>query len=209
MHGGRTKWWFSRPSALQRNNMTAPSHTPRCDPVQRRLPASGGFLLACTVFLAGCATPYQIGNRSLYPQDVHTVYVPIFDSDSFRRNLGERLTEAVMKEIENKTPYKVVSTSSADSILSGRIVGETKRVVAENQYDDPRKLDVNMLVEVSWIDRSGGVLYEGCVSLPPELSTVSSTATFLPEYGQSVATAHQQAIQRVAGQIVGMMEAPW
>ena len=164
--------------------------------------------LALVVLLSGCAT-YQIGNRSLYPQDVRTVYVPIFDSDSFRRNLGERLTEAVMKEIENKTPYKVVSTSNADSILSGRIVGETKRVVTENRYDDPRKLDVSLSIEVSWIDRTGGILYEGCVELPPELATVSSSATFLPEYGQSVATAHQQAIQRAAEQLVGMMEAPW
>ena len=170
------------------------------------------FQVGCTILLlltAGCATPYQIGNRSLYPQDVHTVYVPIFDSDSFRRNLGERLTEAVAKEIENKTPYKVVSTSNADSILSGRLVGETKRVVAENRFDDPRKLDVNLHVEVSWIDRTGDILYEGCVSLPPELATVRSVATFLPEYGQSVATAQQQAVQRTAEQIVGMMEAPW
>ena len=196
---------------IQRESeMTAfPSYLKKHEALRRRICAYGcGVLLALVGLFAGCAT-YQIGNRSLYPQDVHTVYVPIFDSDSFRRNLGERLTEAVMKEIENKTPYKVVSTSNADSILSGRIVGETKRVVAENRYDDPRQLDVNLRIEVSWIDRSGGILYDGCVTLPPELTTVSASATFLPEYGQSVATAHQQAIQRVSEQIVGMMEAPW
>ena len=102
-----------------------------------------------------------------------------------------------------------MSTSSADSILSGRIVSDTKRVEAENRYDDPRKLDINVSIEVSWIDRSGGILYDGCIPLPPELSTVSTSATFIPEYGQSVATAQQQAIQRAAEQIVGMMEAPW
>jgi lipopolysaccharide assembly LptE-like protein len=190
--------------------MTAfPCDLKKCETTRHHALVRGcGALLTLVVLLAGCAT-YQIGNRSLYPQDVRTVYVPVFDSDSFRRNMGERLTEAVMKEIENKTPYKVVSTSNADSILSGRIVGETKRVVAENRYDDPRQLDVNLRIDVSWIDRSGGILYDGCVELPPELVTVSSSATFLPEYGQSVATAHQQAIQRVAEQIVGMMEAPW
>ena len=67
-----------------------PSRSYRSRLAQRLVLAS-----ACGVFLlsaSGCATPYQIGNRSLYPQDVHTVYVPIFESDSFRRNLGERLT---------------------------------------------------------------------------------------------------------------------
>ena len=52
----------------------------------------------------------------------------MFESVSFRRDLGERLTEAVMKQIEEKTPYKVVSDPNADSMLSGRIAQESKRV---------------------------------------------------------------------------------
>ena len=175
-----------------------------------RPPLAGPLLAALVLALApgGCAT-YQIGNHGLYPQDVHTVYVPVFDSDSFRRNLGERLTEAVSKAIENKTNYKVVGSSNADSVLAGRIVAENKRVIAENRYDDPRKLEVNLQVAVSWIDRNGGILYDGSVPLPPELASVSGTAAFVPEYGQSVATAQQQAIQRLADQIVGMMERRW
>ncbi len=184
---------------------------PPCNPA--RSPRSWwcrprGLLLAASILLAGCAS-YQIGNRSLYPQDIHTVYVPIFESDSFRRNLAERLTEAVMKEIENKTLYKVVGTSSADSVLSGKIVGENKRVVAENTYDDPRKLELNLSVQVSWVDRRGGILYDGGVPLPPELTSVAASAGVVPEFGQSIATGHQEAIQRLAEQIVGMMETPW
>lgn len=169
-------------------------------------PVFATVLLACS--LGGCAA-YQIGNRSLFPQDVHTVYIPIFDSDSFRRNLGERLTEAVSKTILARTDYQVVGSSNADSVLTGRIVAENKRVIAENRYDDPRKLEVNLQVRVSWIDRNGGILCDGSVPLPPELTSVNGTAAFVPEYGQSVATAHQQAIERVAEQIVGMMESPW
>lgn len=179
---------------------TEQARSPRARPVLAAL-----LLAGC---LAGCAT-YQIGNRSLYPQDVHTVYLPIFESDSFRRNLGERLTEAVSKEIPARTPYRVVGSSNADSVLTGRIVAENKRVIAENRYDDPRKLEVNLRVSVSWIDRNGGILCDGSVPLPPELTSVGGNAAFVPEYGQSVATAHQQAIQRVAEQIVGMMESPW
>ena len=85
-----------------------------------------GFRLSAFVVLAaasvecGCVG-YRIGTESLYPCNIHTVYVPVFESDSFRRYLGERLTEAVIKEIELKTPYKVTGDSEADSILSGRI----------------------------------------------------------------------------------------
>ncbi len=165
--------------------------------------------MACIAVLAGCSG-YQVGNSSLYDRDVRTVYVPMFESASYRRNLGERLTEAVMKEIEAKTPYKVVGSPNADSILSGRIVGETKRVVAENSYDDPRELEVNLQVEVSWVDRQGSVLREtACVELPPELSMVHGNMALVPEVGQSVATAHQLAIGKVAERIVAMMETPW
>ena len=89
--------------------------------------------VVAVALLAGCAG-YQVGTSSLYSSHVRTVYVPMFQSASYRRNLGERLTEAVMKEIEAKTPYKVVGTPNADSTLTGRITNETKRTVVQNWY---------------------------------------------------------------------------
>jgi hypothetical protein len=159
--------------------------------------------------LTGCAG-YQIGNQTLYPGHIRTVYVPMFESSSFRRNLGERLTEAVMKEIELKTPYKVVGTPDADSVLSGWIAGEKKRVVVENRYDDPREVEVELRVEVSWIDRRGSALRPGrSIALPPPPTEVNGGANVVPEVGQSIATAQEQAIHRAAEQIVAMMERPW
>jgi hypothetical protein len=160
-------------------------------------------------WLSGCAG-YQIGNQSLYPPDIHTVYVPIFESRSFRRDLGERLTEAVAKEIELKTPFKVVSDPNADSVLSGRIVDERKSVLVPDLTGDARELQVGMKVEVSWCDRKGRMLRDvKSVPLPSEITDVNATANLVPEVGQSVATAQQQAICRLAEQIVGLMEKPW
>jgi hypothetical protein len=159
---------------------------------------------------AGCAG-YQVGNASLYPSHIRTVYVPVFESDSFRPHLGERLTEAVIKEIEEKTPYKVVGDAvQADSVLSGRITGESKRVIVENRYDLPRQVEVSLQVQVRWLDRQENLIRQSDpIPLPPELATISETATATPETGSSIATAQQQAIHRLAEQIVGMMEAPW
>ena len=159
--------------------------------------------------LAGCAG-YQIGNQTLYPAHIRTVYVPVFESDSYRPNLGERLTEAVIKQIELKTPYKVVETPTADSILSGRLVGETKRILVESPTDEPRQIEVNFVVQVSWLDREGQLLrQQGVIDLPSSLMQVEQSATAVPEVGQSVATAHQAAIDALAVQIVSLMEAPW
>ncbi|MGQ9504848.1 MAG: LPS assembly lipoprotein LptE [Thermogutta sp.] len=168
------------------------------------------FTLALLTTAAGCAG-YRVGNATLFRPDIETVYVPVFQSSSLRPGLGERLTEAVIKEIELRTPYKVVgSLERADSILTGRIVSETKRTVVENPYDDPREVATRFQVEVQWIDQRGQALSaEETIPVPSELTTVVTETTFVPEVGQSLATAHQAAIQRLAAQIVGMMENPW
>jgi hypothetical protein len=159
--------------------------------------------------LAGCAG-YQVGANSLYAPDVTTVYVPMIESDSYRRDLGERLTEAVVKEIELKTPYKVVSSPDADSILSARLITDTRRTIIENAFDDPRLSEVEMRAEVTWLNRRRlPIVPQQALALPPELVGIGQTSNLIPEVGQSVATSQQQAIERLAQQIVSTMEAPW
>jgi len=168
-------------------------------------------LAAAALMLAwpGCAG-LHVGQQSLYRPEIRTIYVPVFESESFRPNLGERLTEAVVKEIELKTPYKVVHTPSADSVLRGRIVVENKRVLAENSFDEPRSIATDMEVEVNWYDRQGGlILRNASFAYSPVAFSVSQSSNLIPESGQSVATAHQQSIAALAKQIVEQMEIPW
>jgi len=155
---------------------------------------------ACLVLLAaasGCAG-YQIGNRTLYEPQLQTVHVPIFQSDSWRPDLGEWLTEAVIKEIELRTPFKVVSDPLADSVLTGRIMWDAKRVVSENVNDEPRNLLYNAAVHVTWMDNTGRILTQ---------SVISAGDNFVPEAGQSITIAEQTLVRHLAAQIVSEMEA--
>jgi hypothetical protein len=165
---------------------------------------------ALLITVSGCAA-YRFGNETLYAPDVTTVYVPMIESDSFRRDLGERLTEAVVKEIESKTPFKVVGTPDADSVLAARLLNDRKIVTVENQNDDPRTVEIGMTAEVTWMNRRRMPLSPVAnVPLPAELFLpMSQTAAQLPEAGQSVATQQQVAIERLAQQIVATMEEPW
>jgi hypothetical protein len=167
------------------------------------------LLVALAVTTCGCAT-YHIGNQSLYPTDIKTVYLPMIQSVSFRRDLGERLTEALVKEIELRTNYKVVCDPHADSILTVRITNDSKHVLVPANTGDARESQASIHVEVSWVDRRGAELRpQRDLPLPSEITDVTGTANLLPEVGQTVATAQQQAICRVAQQIVGAMEKPW
>jgi len=176
-------------------------------------------LLAAVVFtagLTGCAG-YRAGALSLYPGGIQTVHVPIFESKSFRRGMGERLTEAVQKQIEKETPYRVVgSPEQADTILRGQIVNDTKRVTAGSKSGYPRAVELNVVVQTQWIDRRTG---RGIGRLGPQGQLpacnmllepfVSADSTVVPQVGQSIATGYQETMVELAEQIVNNMQMPW
>ena len=177
----------------------------------RLLPA--WLVLAVVAVLGGGCAGYRFGNNTLYAPNVRTVYVPIIQSDSFRTtpniDIGERLTEAVCKEIEKRTPFKVVGDPAADSVLTARIVADTKRMVVESPTDQSRMVEMNFQVLVTWADRGGAVLASGGVPLTAASVDVGQAAMLVPEYGRSVASTQQEMIIKMAQQIVGLMEEPW
>ncbi|MEN6459188.1 MAG: LptE family protein [Thermoguttaceae bacterium] len=169
-----------------------------------------GLIFGTILLTVGGCAGYRFGNQGLYSQGIRTVAVPVFQSVSFRRNLGERLTEAVVKEIEATTPFKVVSEANADSVLTGRITSERKTVLVPDLSGNAREVQVGMTVQVAWVDRRGRSLRENRdVPMPDELVEVTGGGNLVPEVGQSTATAQQQAITRIAREIVGLMENPW
>src|SRR3974377_1913889 len=75
-----------------------------------------------------------------YDPCIKTVYVPIFENKTFHRGLEFDLTKAVTKEIEWKTPFKVVSDrSKADTELTGSIAAYNKNILNRNQLNEIRE----------------------------------------------------------------------
>jgi len=169
----------------------------------------GSLLLGTMSILSGCAT-YQFGNASLFRPDVRTVYLPGVQNETFRHDLGVRLTEALVKEIELRTPYNVVESPTADSTLQCRIVNQTKSVLTETDTDDPRALDASILVRATWLGRNGELLMQNRILPPGEFEVIfGQDARFVPEAGQSIDTATQEAIEDLARRIVSQMEVRW
>lgn len=144
-----------------------------------------------------------------FEPEIQSVYVPIFKSQSDRRGLEFQLTEAVQKEIQLRTPFRVVDQPSADTQLIGKIVNTRKRVLGETKNDDPRELQMSLTVEVRWENlKTGEVLAEKRVPISQNEIQLIQNAEFAPEVGQSLATAYQQVMDRMAREIVDLMEAP-
>jgi len=167
---------------------------------------AGCAIVCAAVSLSGCG--YVVG--SSYQAEIQSVYVPTFTSDSFRRGFEFQLTEAVQKEIQDRTHFRLVKEPYADTRLVGHIIDVRKDRLGETGYDDPRELQLQFSVNVTWEDmRTGEILMQQRVPIAPEVIHLLSTADIAPELGQSLATGSHEAVQRMARQIVEMMETPW
>ena len=81
---------------------------------------------------------------------IHTVFVPVFRSNSFCRDIQLLLTEAVTKEIEERTRYKVVGTlDEADAILEGTVNTADKNLVVEDPLNLPRPFSAQIVASLA------------------------------------------------------------
>jgi len=160
-----------------------------------------------------------------YDRTIQTVYVPIFKNITFTRGLEFDLTRAVVREIEAKTPYKVASCrEQADTELIGKITTRNKQLLNYNQLGEVREVQSTLTVELIWRDlrpgHAGEILSKpatGPAGDPLKVKegesapsfVVQAQNSFIPEIGQSQATALKDNVDRLAVQIVSMMEKPW
>ena len=174
------------------------------------LKVSGTFFAAVALlWLGGCAS-YQFGSDALFPNKIRTIHIPVVRNETFRHDLGPQLTEALVREVERRTPYKVVSNPNADSTLRCNIQAQTKAVLTETSSDDPRALDSGITVATTWTSRQGLRLMQNSVASGDSDSIgFSQSVRFVPEAGQSIDTANQEVIEQLARRIVSQMESRW
>jgi hypothetical protein len=157
------------------------------------------FALLC--FAAACFTLQGCGysTKPLYNRAYRTIAVPIFNNKTFRREWEFRLTEALAKNIESRTPYKIVAQDRADTVLTGEIVDVAQDVLTR-RYGTllPRESQLTVAVNFVWKDRSGRLLVER--------RSFNRSSTEIPQIGERVEDAEQLAIERLAAAIVDQMQ---
>ena len=135
----------------------------------RRSTLAAFFALAsCAMILPSCAWDGHFdvlgySTQPNYDTSFKTVRVPIFKT---RVNLiatpipglEQDLTEAIVREIQLKTPYKITQ-GDADTELTGTIVGFTKSLLNYTQLNTIREAETTLVVELVWRDlRTGKIL---------------------------------------------------
>ena len=236
--------------------------SPQCSIMRQKCPVGRThfWIIVAALLLPSCEegrnfTLFGYTTAPQYDLRIHYVYVPIFKNRTMWKGMEFDLTRAVVREIEAKTPYKVVSNcEAADTELIGTIINFNKNILNRNQLNEVREAETTLAVEVIWRNRRTGEILSqprppGAVapaipSIPAPEATpgglpipnvapsvppppfappdtppatvpapppvlVQSIGGFIPELGQSITTAQQENVNRLAIQIVSMMEKPW
>lgn len=161
------------------------------------------LLIAVFAGIAGgaCGCGYRAGGP--YRTDFQTVYVDMFGSREFRRDLEFMLLEAVKKRISMDTPYRLVDGTQADTVLVAEVREERQTAFAPDfRTREPRDKTLTLVVQVQWKDvRTGRIL----VDHPAIIQAVD----YLPTAGESERLAQERAIDRLAARIVATMYEAW
>jgi len=152
----------------------------------------------------GCGASTGYTNSSLFPADVNSVYVEMFDNRSFRRGIEFTLSDALAKRIEATTPYKIVSDRDrADSVIGGQILTISESILTiERNLGRALEKDVTVTAVVNWKNLKDGRLMINSRS-------VSAHATYSAFQGQDFTYGSTVTANKLAQNIVQLMENQW
>ena len=165
------------------------------------------FVWVGLTFLALMGTGCSLkgySNATLYPKDVASVCVRMFDNRTFWRDMEYDLTDALSKRIEAKTPYKIISNDDlADTVISGQITEVQKSVLIQDR-DTGSALQNEILIQavVSWKNLKTGALL---IDSQP----INATAQYSESLNQGVGYATKLAANKLAERIIELMETRW
>ncbi|MFP4222605.1 MAG: LPS assembly lipoprotein LptE [Phycisphaeraceae bacterium] len=169
----------------------------------RRLTAALCLLLCVsTLGLAGCG--YQ--HHELFPDEVSTIAVPAFENRTIYRDVQYDLREALIKQIEQRTPYKVVPVAAADTILQGALVAVERDLLTRTRDAGlPQTVEVTLVTDFQWKELRGG----GDLLL--DRRGFEAVGRFVPAtpVSQPFEVAQHTAVEDLADQIVSEMRADW
>ncbi len=158
-------------------------------------------LLAVMLMLQGCGYT----QTELFNTEYQSVAVPIFQNKTFYRGVELDLTEALIKEIELRSPYKVVATRTAQTVLEGQIVSISQRPLSNTREGGlVQETELTMVVNFLWKQQSDGKTLRRRDGIIAVGRYVASTPISEP-----MATGQHIATQEMAKRIVDTMRSDW
>jgi len=118
--------------------------------------------LLIVFFSSGCG--YRtVGHSSALAPDVHTIAIPEFASQSREFRVEQLLTDAVIREFNTRTQFRVVNNphEDADAVLKGTVLSASSTPLAyDSQTGRAASALVTVSVQVTLTNRQGKILFQ-------------------------------------------------
>lgn len=172
-----------------------------------RLPVGPVLVLLLTpLFCLGSCSVGGYRFQSAYDdQRVRTVAVEIFENRTQSPGLAEPLAEAIAAEIQRSTPWRITTSSRADTTLTGVIQFARHTMLSRSRgVGLAQEVAYELTVDFDWLDNSSGQVLA-------QRRSLDAMATFIPQRGVSerMEVGRHGAIQRLAEAIVAEMRSDW
>ncbi len=118
--------------------------------------------LASTLISIGCGY-HTAGNAVELPQNIHTIAIPGFVSQSQTFRIEQLLTDAVVREFNARTQYRVIheAKGDADAVLKATVLSASATPLAyDSQTGRAASALITVSIQVTLTDRKGKVLFE-------------------------------------------------
>lgn len=113
--------------------------------------------------VAGGCGYHTVGHSNALAPDVHTIAIPEFVSQSREFRVEQLLTDAVIREFNTRTEFKVVSNphEDADAVLKGTVLSASSTPLAyDSQTGRAASALVTVSVQVTLTNRQGKILFQ-------------------------------------------------
>ncbi len=167
---------------------------------ERRPAHRTALAVLALVLLGGCGV-YRWGYE---PEDgIATVAVPIFENKTLRRGYEYALTRYVRQDVLDKTPMQLARDGSGAATVKGTIVSVTQGVVIPNLVDQDPPTESTLSITISVVvAKPGGELVSGP-------TTLTETENWVPTFAQTVDSASDRILRKLAERVVDMLEEGW
>lgn len=166
-----------------------------------------GLVAPCLLLLTACSSDPRSGYafESAHDATIRTVAVPIFQNPTYSRALEIELTDAIIKEIQRSTPWRVAREGEANATLAGTLSDSQLRRLSTNSGSGlVQEMEVTLTVDFEFKDNRTGKVLVG-------RKNFSASESFIPTVGiqERIEAGQHATIQRLAKDIVAEMRSAW
>jgi len=155
--------------------------------------------LICVAFVFVLVSGCGYSQKSLIDRKINTIYISIFENNTFVRGIEFDIAKAVKDEIMSRTSLRIVQKDSADVIMTGEIGGSAQAALSQSR-DNIVESSVSISASVTLLDtRTGRSMGGGA----------GGGASFIVDRGENVQSATEEAIANLARVLVGNLEEEW